>query len=77
MQLTHLGTVLNLAITENATIAVTYDAEVRTYANEQSKFRTREKETIDLLKEEDQRIKREVPPANVDLPQPSHRAMRT
>ena len=51
-QLTHLGTVLNLAITENATIATTYDAKVRTYANELSKFRTREKETINLLKEE-------------------------
>ena len=60
MRLTHMGTVLNLGITENATIAMTYDAKVRTYANELPKFITREKETTNLLKEEDQRIKREV-----------------
>ena len=59
MQLTHLGTVLNLAITENATIAMTYDNKIRTYANELSKFRSREEDIINLLKEEDQRIKRE------------------
>ena len=60
MQLTHLGTVLNLGITENATIAMTYDAKIRAYANELSKFRTREKEIINLLKAEGRRIKREV-----------------
>ena len=43
MQLTHMGTVLNLAIAENATIAMAYDAKVRTYANELSEFRSREK----------------------------------
>ena len=59
MQLTHLGTVLNLAVTENATIAMIYDNKIRTYANELSKFRSREKDIINLLKEEDQRIKRE------------------
>ena len=58
MQLTHLGTSPNLAIAENATIAITYDAKVRTYANELSKFRTREKETTNLLKEEGRRVKR-------------------
>ena len=58
-QLTHLGTVMNLAITENATIAQTYDKKVRTYAHELSKFRQREKDIIDLLKNEDQRIKRD------------------
>ena len=59
MQLTHQGTVLNLAIAENATIAMTYDAKIRTYAHELSKFRSRGKEIINLLKEDDQRIKRE------------------
>ena len=59
MQLTHLGTVLNLAVTENATIAMIYDNKIRTYANEVPKSRSREKEIINLLKEEGQRIKRE------------------
>ena len=77
MQLTHLGTGPNLAITENATIAMTYDAKVRTYADELSKFRTREKDITNLLKEEGRRIKREVlrdcgpaatfPPRNADV----------
>ena len=57
IQLTHLGTALNLAITENATIATTYDMKVRTYANELSKFRTREKDITNLLNEEGRRIK--------------------
>ena len=43
MQLTHLGTSLNLAIAKNATIAMTYGQKVRTYANELSKLRAREK----------------------------------
>ena len=38
MQLIHMGAVLHLAITENATIAMTYDAKVRTYAHEMSEF---------------------------------------
>ena len=59
MQLTHLGTGLNLAIAENATIAMTYDAKVRTYANELSKFRTSEKAIINILKDGGRRIKRE------------------
>ena len=59
MQLTHLGAVLNLAIAENATIAMAYDSKVRTYADELSKFRTREKDIINPLKE-GRRIKREV-----------------
>ena len=41
-QLTHLGTALNLAIAANATIAMTYDQAVRTYAD-LSKFRERAK----------------------------------
>ena len=49
-----------MAVTENATIAQTYDTKVRNYANELSKFRQRETEIIKLLNEEDQRIKREV-----------------
>ena len=57
MQLTHLGTVLNLAIAENVTISMAYDAKIRTYAHELPKFRPREKEIINLLKEEDQRHK--------------------
>ena len=60
-QLTHLGTVMNLAITENATIAQTYDSKIKTYAQELSKFRQREKEIIELLTHEGQRIKREAP----------------
>ena len=60
LQFTHLGTVLNMAVTENATIAQLYDAKVRTYANELSKFRERDTDIIKLLQEEDQRIKREV-----------------
>ena len=60
MRPTHLGTVLNFPITENAPIAMTYDAKVRACANELSKLRTREKEITNLLKEEDRRIKREV-----------------
>ena len=59
MQLTHLGTGLNSEITENATIAMTYDAEIRTYSDELSKFRTREKEITNLLKEEGRSVKRE------------------
>ena len=58
-QLTHLGTVMNLAITENATIAQNYDNKIKTYAQELSKFRQREKEIIELLMHEDQRIKRD------------------
>ena len=60
MQLTHLSTVLNLAITENATIAMTYAAKVRTYARELPKFRTRGKEIANLLMEEGQSIERDV-----------------
>ena len=41
MQLTHLIAALNLEITENATIAMTCDQKIRTYANELSIFRTR------------------------------------
>ena len=59
-QLTHFGTVLNLAVAENATIAQTYDCKLRAYADELSKFRQKEGEIIQLLSEEDQRIKREV-----------------
>ena len=51
MQLTLLGTFLNLAITANATIAMKYDEKVRTCAHEMSKFRTREKEIAHILKE--------------------------
>lgn len=58
-QLTHLGTVMNLAIAENATIAQTYDRMIRQHANELSKFRGREKDIIKLLYAEDQRIKRD------------------
>ena len=60
MQLTRLGTPLNMAITENATIAMTYDMKVRTYANELSKFRTRVRDITNFLKEADRRIKRDV-----------------
>ena len=50
---------LSAQITENATIAQTYDSKIRTYAQELSKFRQREKDIIDLLMDEDQRIKRD------------------
>ena len=60
MQPTHLGAVLNLPIPENATIEMTYGQKIRTYADELSKFRTRKKDIIYLLKEEDRRIKSEV-----------------
>ena len=58
-QLTHLGTVLNIATLENATIAMTYDTKVRFYANELSKTREKDKEIVALLMGEDQRLKRE------------------
>ena len=49
-----------MAVTENATIAQIYDAKLRTYANELSKFRQKENDIIKLLSDENQRIKREV-----------------
>ena len=61
MQHTHMCPALNLAITENATIAMAYDQEIRTSANELYKFRTRVCVCvcvwggICLLKEEGQR----------------------
>ena len=58
-QLSHLGTVLNIATLENATIAMTYDMKVRHYANELSKMREKDSEIIALLLNEDQRLKRE------------------
>ena len=51
MKLTQLRTALNLAITENATISMTYDAKVRNYAHDLSNFRTRGKEIANLPKE--------------------------
>ena len=58
-QLSHLGEVLNIATLENATIAMTYDAKVRTYAGELFKARDKDSEIIALLTNEDQRLKRE------------------
>ena len=58
-QLSHLGTVLNIATLENATIAMTYDAKVRHHAHELSKMREKDSEIIALLLNEDQRLKRE------------------
>ena len=57
--MSYLGTVLGIATIENATIATTYDAKVRTYANELSKAREKNSEIIALLTTEDQRLKRE------------------
>lgn len=57
-QLVYLGEVANIAITENAIIAQTNDSEIRTYAEEFSKFRQRDKDTGDLLVSEAHRIKR-------------------
>ena len=60
MRLTHLGAALNLAIAGNETIAMNYDQKIRTYADELSKFRAREKDIINLPKGTDRRIKRDV-----------------
>ena len=56
--MTHLGTPIHLEITDNATIAKTYDARVSTNDNELSKFRQEAKEIIDLPTHEGRRIKR-------------------
>ena len=58
-QLAHQGAVMNLAITENATIAQTYDNKIKTYAQELSNFCQLEKKITELLTHEDQRIKRD------------------
>ena len=58
-QTAHLGAVINIAVLENATIAMTYDTKIRTYASELSKFREREKEIISLLSDDGRSIKRE------------------
>ena len=60
MQLTHIGAVLNLYITENDTMAMTYDQKIRTYASELSKFPAREEDIVNLPMEASRRIKREV-----------------
>ena len=59
-QSTHFGTVLNLAVAENASLAQTYDNKLRAYADELSKFLQKEREITKLLSEEDQRPEREV-----------------
>ena len=60
LQFTHLGNALQKAMAENATIAQLYDARVRTYADELSKFREREADIVNLLQGEGQRSKRDV-----------------
>ena len=58
-QLTHMGTALNIATLENATIAMTYDQKIRFRANELSRCMEKDNEIISLLLNEDQLIKRE------------------
>ena len=50
--MTHLGTVVNPAISENSAISQVYDSEIR-------KFRQREHDVIDFLMGEDRRAKHE------------------
>ena len=61
-QLTQLGPALNLAIIGKVTIAMTYGEKVRARALGLSKFRTRENETIGLLKEDAQAHKTRIRP---------------
>ena len=51
--------VADIAITENAIIAQTYAASIRTYAEELAKFRQLENDIIDLLMSVGRRIKRD------------------
>ena len=70
-QLTHLGTVVNIAITENATTSQTDDREIRQHASELYKFREREKTSPNSYP---MKIKEpnEIPSGNAVDRQPSH-----
>lgn len=58
-QLTQIGTVANLSITENVASAHVYDSKIRTYARALSKFRQRKKDIIGIRANDGQRIRRE------------------